>query len=53
LRAQVFGIGPIITYTGATVFGQPASFKFKYYKEFGAKRRFESDTLWLNMTLTF
>ncbi len=53
LRAQVFGLGPMITYTGATVFGQAASFKLKYYKEFGAKRRFESDTLWMNMTLTF
>ena len=53
LSARVFGLGPVITYSGATVFGQQASFKFKYFKEFGAKRRFESDVLWLNMSLTF
>lgn len=53
LRAQVFGFGPIITYSGASVFGQDASFQLKYFKEFGAKRRFESDVLWLNMSLTF
>ena len=53
LRAQVFALGPIVTFSKATVFGQEASFKFQYYKEFGAKRRFESDILWLNMSLSF
>lgn len=53
LRAQVFGIGPIITYSGATVFGKSLSLQFKYFREFGAKRRFENDTLWLNAALTF
>lgn len=53
LRAQVFALGPMVTYSGASVFGKDTSFQFKYYKEFGAKRRFESDVLWLNMALTF
>jgi hypothetical protein len=53
LSAQVFGLGPMITYSGVSVFGKDASFQLKYYKEFGAKRRFESDVFWLNMSLTF
>lgn len=53
LSARVFGLGPMITYSGASVFGQDVSFKFKYYKEFAAKRRFESDTLWLNVSVSF
>ncbi|MEP4461953.1 transporter [Roseibium sp.] len=53
LQARVFGAGPMITYSGATIFGQQASFQFKYLTEFGAKRRFESDTLWLNFAITF
>jgi len=53
LSAQVFGLGPMITYSGASVFGQETSFQLKYFKEFGAKRRFESDVLWLNVSLTF
>ncbi len=53
LSGRVFGLGPILTYSGATFLGQEASFKLKYYKEFGAKRRFESDVLWMNMALTF
>ena len=53
LSARVFGLGPMVTYSGASVFGLDASFKLNYYKEFGAKRRFESDVFWLNATLTF
>jgi hypothetical protein len=53
LRAQVFGAGPIITYSGGKLFGAQTSFKFKYYTEFNAERRFESDTVWLNMSLAF
>jgi hypothetical protein len=53
LQARVFGAGPMVTYSGATVFGKQASFQLKYFTEFGAKRRFESDTLWFNMSLTF
>lgn len=53
LRAQVFGIGPIITFSGANFLGKDLSFQFRYYKELGARRRFENDTLWLNAALTF
>lgn len=53
LQARVFGAGPMISYSGASVFGKDASFQVKYFTEFGAKRRFESDTLWFNMSLTF
>lgn len=53
LRAQVFALGPIVTFSKATVFGQQASLKFQYFKEFAAKRRFESDVFWFNMSLTF
>lgn len=53
LRAQVFGVGPVISYSGATVFGKQTTVKLKYFTEFGAKRRFESDTLWLNVAFTF
>ena len=53
LSASVYGIGPIITYSGASVFGQDVSFKFKYYKEFSARRRFESDTFWFNVAVSF
>lgn len=53
LRAQVFGIGPVVTYSGADVFGQTVGFSVKYFKEFSAKRRFESDTLWLNLSAAF
>ncbi len=52
LRASTLAIGPIITYS-SNLFNKPVSFKAKYYKEFSAKRRFESDILWLNATLTF
>jgi hypothetical protein len=53
LSARVFGLGPVITYSGTSFLGESASFKPKYYKEFEAKRRFESDTLWLNMSMVF
>jgi hypothetical protein len=53
LKARVFGLGPMITYSGSTLFGAEASFRLSYYKEFGAKRRFESDVLWLNIFQTF
>ncbi|WP_162798519.1 SphA family protein [Sulfitobacter sp. SK012] len=52
LRSRAFGLGPIITYSDE-MFGRPVSFKLKYYKEFGVKRRFESDVLWFNATMTF
>jgi hypothetical protein len=53
LSAQVFGLGPIVTYDGANLFGKEVSLQLKYYNEFGAKRRFESDTLWFNISISF
>lgn len=53
LRAQVFGAGPVISYSGATIFGKDATLKLKYFTEFGAKNRFESDTLWFNLAFSF
>ncbi len=53
LSAQVFGVGPMVTYSGANVFGKDVSLQLKYFNEFGAKRRFESNTLWLNLAMTF
>lgn len=53
LKARVAGIGPIITYSGGTLFGGDLSFKAKYVKEFAAERRFESDVFTLNMSLAF
>lgn len=52
LRASAFGAGPLVTYNGE-LFGQTVSFRAKYISEFGAKRRFENDTFWLNATLGF
>jgi hypothetical protein len=53
LSARVFAVGPIISYAGAKVFGKPTTLKLKYFAEFEAKRRFESDTLWLNASFSF
>ncbi|WP_299349976.1 transporter [uncultured Shimia sp.] len=53
LRAQVFGVGPVISYSGPTIFGNDATLKLKYFTEFGAKNRFESDTLWFNIAFSF
>jgi len=53
LKASVYGLGPVVTFSGGKLFGKDASFKLKYYREFNAKRRFESDVLWLNMSLVF
>jgi hypothetical protein len=52
LQARVFGLGPLVTYSGK-IFNQQASLKFKYINEFGGKRRFESDVFWFNATLAF
>ncbi len=52
LQARVFGLGPIVSWN--TQIGTvPVSFKAKYMQEFGAKRRFESDKLWLTVGLVF
>ena len=52
LSARVFGLGPIVTYSGS-IGDTPVSLKLKYTQEFGAKRRFESDVLWLNLATSF
>jgi hypothetical protein len=52
LQSEVYGIGPLVTYRGK-IFGRDASFKAEYTHEFGAKRRFESDVVWLSATLAF
>ncbi len=53
LRAGVHGAGPIVTYSGGSLFGGDLSMKIKYTHEFGAKRRFESNVLTANLTLAF
>ena len=53
LRAQVSGIGPIITYSGGELFGGDFSLKVKYVNEFDAKRRLESDVFTFNLSLAF
>lgn len=53
LKARVSGAGPIITYSGGQLFGGDVSFKAKYVKEFGAKRRLESDVITLSLSLAF
>ncbi|MDW4551283.1 transporter [Defluviimonas sp. D31] len=52
LRAQVYGIGPIVTYSGEFS-GQKATMEFHYTHEFDAKRRFESDVYWMNVGFVF
>lgn len=52
LEARVFGIGPIVTFNGK-LGNLPLSVKLKYTHEFEAKRRFESDVLWLNVGFSF
>ncbi|WP_083222611.1 transporter [Ensifer sp. LC163] len=52
LKARVFGIGPILTYS--TKFDEtPVNFKMKYTHEFAAKRRFESDVVSLSVNFSF
>lgn len=52
LRAQVYGVGPIVSYS--TKLGdQAVSFKLKYIKEFGGKRRFEGQKLWFTAGVVF
>ena len=52
LKAQTFGLGPIVTYN--TKFGKtPVSIKAKYIKEFDAKRAFELDKFWLTLGFVF
>lgn len=52
LRAQVFGIGPMIGWS-TRVQDHPVTIKAKYITEFGAKRRFESDKFWVTLGVGF
>lgn len=52
LEARVFGAGPLITYS-TKVGGHSLSMKAKYTKEFGARRRLESDVLQGSIALSF
>lgn len=53
LKARVFGAGPIVVYSGGELFGGDLSFKAKYVKEFGAKRRLESDIVTVGLSLAY
>ena len=53
LKARVSGVGPILTYSGGTLFGGNLTFKAKYTKEFGAKRRLESDIFTFSLSLAY
>lgn len=52
LRAQAYALGPIVTFS-SRIFEVPLNLKAKHYKEFGVKRRFESDIFWCNATMSF
>lgn len=52
LQSRVFGLGPVVTWS-TKIGNAPLSFKAKYITEFGAKRRFEVDKLWLTVGLVF
>ncbi|MFK7881484.1 transporter [Roseobacter sp.] len=52
LRARVFGIGPIVSWS-TKLNHVPLSIKAKYVTEFEAKRRFESDKFWLTVGVSF
>lgn len=52
LSAEVYGLGPVWTWQ-TTVGDNPLSIKAKYIKEFGARRRFESDKIWVTLGLVF
>ena len=53
LKARVSALGPVVTYSGGTLFGADASLKLKYTREFSAKRRLESDILTAQISLAF
>ena len=52
LQAQVFGVGPIITYN-TKIGDRSVSLKLKYLSEFDAKRRFESDVIAASFSINF
>jgi hypothetical protein len=52
LQAQVFGIGPIISYS-TKIGDRSVSMKLKYLNEFDARRRFESDVIAASFSINF
>lgn len=52
LEAQVYGLGPIISY-GAKIGDRSVSMKLKYLSEFDARRRFESDVIAVSFSINF
>ncbi|MEE4188511.1 MAG: transporter, partial [Roseobacter sp.] len=53
LKARVSGVGPLVTYSGGTLFGADLSVKLKYVNEFEARRRLESDVFTAVVSLAF
>lgn len=52
LKAQAFGLGPVVTYS-TKIGEQSVSFKAKYIKEFDVERAFEVDKLWFTLGFVF
>lgn len=52
LQAEVYSLAPLVSYS-TEVGDTTVSFKAKYVHEFGAKRMFENDSLWLSATFSF
>jgi hypothetical protein len=52
LRAEVFGIGPVASYT-TKIGNSPVTFKAKYFHEFEARNRFEADVFWVGASFSF
>ena len=52
LQAEVYGIGPLITYS-TKVGDRSVSMKLKYVHEFSARKRFESDVVTASVNFKF
>lgn len=52
LKAQAFGLGPVVTYS-TKIGDQPVNFKAKYIKEFDVERAFEVDKFWFTLGFVF
>jgi hypothetical protein len=52
LQAEVYSLAPLVSYS-TEVGDTTLSFKAKYVHEFGAKRMFENDSLWVSATFSF
>jgi hypothetical protein len=52
-KGRVYGIGPIFTYEAKTGDGKIVHYMGKYLTEFGAANRFEGDSGWITVGLSF